>query len=115
MRKKLASLALLFGLLTAVFVGTSGIAQANPPLNYTCNNTGGVNVVTCSDVLSHVKLKITGNRVLTGNELHILSDSLNGTLVNFHDINLDVLNIYNSFNPQVAISKIQICILSLCH
>ncbi len=118
--KKFAPLAVLFGLLTALLLGGTASALAATPDSghgsFTCNNVAGVTVVQCSDVLDNVKVTINGNRVLTNNELNILSGDLNNTQLDVQDIDVTVINAYKSFNPpiNITVQDINVCIASVC-
>lgn len=126
MKQRFAPLALLFGLLTALMLGGTGtaLAHGDPHSGFNCNNVG-VNLVTCSTVIitTPVVVNITDNdtRVLTDNELSILEDSLNHVYINIlnittslGNIEVAVLNLYNSFNPAVTLSDLQLCFASIC-
>jgi len=128
MKKRFAPLALLFGLLTALMLGGTSMAQAHPAgaphPGFNCNNVG-VNLVTCSKVIATVPVVIpiadNDTRVLTDNELTGVENSLNNA--NIDVLNIDtslknvtvaVLNVYNSFNPTVTVTGIQICLAATC-
>lgn len=110
---RVASVALLLGLFGSALVGGASMAQATG--GYSCAN-GLANVVTCNNTVAGipVKLNITGNRALNGNEIGVLQNNLNKTTVNFAVIKDSVFNTYASFNPTVIIKKINICIASTC-
>jgi hypothetical protein len=106
---------MLFGLLTALLFGGATAAEATPNNagTFACAN-GALNIANCSDILDHVTVKITGNRVLTDNELNVLSDNLNNATLNITAIKNVVVDTYGSFNPKVDVSDINVCILSIC-
>jgi hypothetical protein len=126
MRKRLAPLAALFGLLTAMMLASTSMAQASPllPTFTGCTNGGvNVNVVTCNDILNNIKVTITDNRVLTDNELTILKDALNGNEIEIlnveaaiKDIEAVTVDVYDSFNPSidVDVDDIEVCIALIC-
>lgn len=116
--KKFAPLAALFGLLAALLFGSAS-AQAVTPNNagtFQCSNGINVGTVNCNDVLDNVTVVITGNRVLTGDELNILSGDLNNVKLNISDIQVLVVNVYKSFNPpiNITVKDVNVCIASLC-
>ncbi|MEU7854447.1 hypothetical protein [Nonomuraea sp. NPDC049141] len=110
---RVASVALMLGLFGSALVGGASMAQATG--GYSCSN-GLANVVTCNNTVAGipVKLNITGNRALDGNEIGILQNNLNKTTVNFAVIKDSVFNTYSTFSPTVIIKKINICIASTC-
>ncbi len=114
-RKRLASVALLAGVAGTTLLGGAPAAQASG--GYSCSN-GLVNVVTCNKTILGipVSIGITGNRVLSGNEVDILENSLNGLDLNVANIKDSVIGVYGSFNPPINISltDINVCIASVC-
>lgn len=126
MKKRFVPLALLFGLLTATMLGSTAMAQANPILPTFTGCTKGVvnvNVVTCNDILNNIKVIVTGNRVLTDNELTILKNALNNNEIDIlnveatlEDIEVLTVDVYDSFNPSIDIDvdDVNVCIASIC-
>lgn len=123
MRKKFAPLALLFGLFTAMMLASTSAAQATTPLPTlaSCINGGVVNVVTCSDVLHTVTVKITNNQVLSDNELTILKNALNNADIDIDVLNITavkqlVVNVYNNnIDPDVTVNDVNLCLLAVCY
>ncbi|MEV5408851.1 hypothetical protein AB0K60_08435 [Thermopolyspora sp. NPDC052614] len=114
-RKRLASLALLAGLAGgSLLVGTPAAQAAG---GYSCSN-GLANLVTCNKTILGipVSIGIVGNRVLSGNEISILENSLNGLDLNVANIKDSVLGVYGSFNPPInlLLKDVNVCIGSLC-
>ncbi|MGH4009438.1 MAG: hypothetical protein ACRDTH_15015 [Pseudonocardiaceae bacterium] len=126
MKQRFAPLALLFGLLTALMLGGTATAQAHgdPHSGFNCNNVGvGVVTVTCNTVIATVPVvvNIPVDRVLSDNELSLVEDSLNHVNINvlniitsLEDIKVAVLNVTDSFNPDVTVGDIQLCLASIC-
>lgn len=126
MRKRFAPLAMLFGLLTAMMLGSTAVAQANPILPTFTGCTNGVvnvNVVTCNDVLNNLTVTITGNKTLDNNELTILKNNLNGTQIDILNVDATItalknvaVNTYNSFNPPITITvgNVTVCVVAVC-
>jgi hypothetical protein len=110
---RVASVALMLGLFGSALVGGASMAHATG--GYSCSN-GLANVVTCNNVIAGVpvKINITGNRVLTGNEIGVLQNNLNGTAVNVAAIKNSVVKTYATFSPTVIIKDINVCIASVC-
>jgi hypothetical protein len=126
MRKRLAPLAMLFGLLTAMMLGGTAVAQAHPtapnphPAGFNCNNVG-VNLITCSKVITvlgvniPVDINISDNDVdvLSNNELISLEDSLNHLSIDaLNDLNVDTLNDIKALSV-VGSDHVQYCILTV--
>lgn len=115
MLKKFAPLALLFGLLSALLLGGASTAQATSTTgSFTCQKgVVNVNVVTCNNVLNNITVNITGNDVLSDNQINVLTDNLNNlNVLNVTAIKNVVINTYKSFN--INILNIQVCIASVC-
>lgn len=114
--KRLGSVALLAGLSGAVLLGGASAAQASGG-GYSCSN-GLVNVVTCNKTILGIPVSIgvEGNRVLSGTELDLLENSLNGLDLNVANIKDSVFGIYGSFNPpiNIGLQDINVCIASVC-
>ena len=133
MRKRFAPLAMLFGLLTALMLGSTAMAQATTPVTTfaSCANSGTVNlgnVITCigtvkvNNVVKDVEVKITNNKVLNGIELNILKTDLNLKFLNINILNdvdvskLLVVTVYNLiFDPDITVGNVNIlCTSSHC-
>lgn len=119
MRKRFAPLALLFGLLTAMLLAGTSMAQANPDPSFDCDNA--VNVVSCTLNGSPITVTITDNDVLSGNDFDTLENGLNVYIadilnnVNVQYIQGVVVNVYNNqFNPDITVGNVNVCI-ALCH
>ncbi|MGH3887661.1 MAG: hypothetical protein ACRDSZ_14025 [Pseudonocardiaceae bacterium] len=120
MIKRFTPLALLFGLLTALLLGSTSVAQANPLVDFQCNNVVGVGVVCENDVLigvlNDVKIVISDNHVLNGNQINILENSLNNVdvdinkLIYIGNLEADVLSIYDSFDIDLDVGDVNVCI-----
>jgi hypothetical protein len=113
--KKFAPLAVLFGLLTALLLGSTATAQATTPNGagtFKCSN--GINVLTvnCNNILDNVKIDIKGNRVLTTGEISILENNLNNAKIDVDVYKLVVIDTYKSFNPIIVLvlGDINVCI-----
>ncbi|MEW2260690.1 hypothetical protein [Streptomyces sp. NPDC047869] len=110
--KKLVPVAVFMGLVPALLGGASTASATGG--HYSCSN-GLANVVTCNNTnTGPVSLKITGNRTLTDNELSVLENNLNNTAVNVTALKNVTVNTYKSFNPNVTIKNINVCIASVC-
>lgn len=109
MTKKFAPIALLLGMLSALLLGSVGTAQA-AALDFKCNQVVGVNVVSCNEItVKDIKVEITGNRVLSGNEITAVQNVLNNNdILVFED---KLIALYKSFNPTINITKndINVC------
>jgi hypothetical protein len=100
--KKFAPLAMLLGILSALFFASAGTASANPPA-WSCINSSkiGVGVVQVCTVDVDVTKVITVESLvnLTSTNLSVLendlnnNDVLNGSKIDVID---DVLNVYNN-------------------
>lgn len=109
--KRFAPLALLFGLLTALMLGSASTALAHPspPGHSGANCTKGLvnaTVLSCNNILTGVLIPIviTGNEVLTDNEISIVEDNLNDNKYNITEL----VNVYNN-EIDVDVSKIELC------
>lgn len=127
MRKKLASLAMLFGMLTAVMLGSTSVAHAQIASTTTCTNSGVVNanVVYLCDVADVVTgdvitVVVKTEDVLSDNDIVILQNFLNGfsvqNILNDPDlVDADVLN--NILNGSVVdvdiLNDVNVCV-ALC-
>lgn len=117
MKQRLAPLALLFGLITALMLGSTSMALAhgNPHSGFNCNNVG-VNLVTCSKVIAFVPVVVN----ITDNDIDVLSDielvdlehSLNNVTINILSIS-ETLNNIKAVVP-VSLGDLQLCIGSVC-
>jgi len=108
-RKKFASLTLLFGMLVAVMLGSTSMAHAQTTntdsSTTTCTQTGlvNVNVVYVCSVVDNVvvgdvvTVVVTTDDVLSNNDIHVLENFLNGftvqqILTDPDLVDVDVLN-----------------------
>lgn len=97
-RARLASVALMAGVAGATLLGGASAAQAGAP-GYSCA-TGAGNTVSCSNNLLGipVTIGISGNRILTDNDLDIIENSLNDVDLNVLNIKDTVIGVYKSLN-----------------
>jgi hypothetical protein len=126
MRKRFAPLAMLFGLLTALMLGSTAVAQAHPtapnphPAGFNCNNVG-VNLITCSKVITVLGINIPVDVNISDNDVDVLSDIELLNLENvLNGLTINVLNVTTLNNIKVAVDDIVgddvvgLCIASVC-
>ncbi len=121
MLKRFAPLTLLFGMLTALLMGSASIAQATPLADFDCTNVVNVGVVCQSDVLNDLTVTISNNSVLNGNQIGILEESLNDVNINIlnpsvylSNIEVDVVEVYNNdFDIPITVSDVSACFLNV--
>lgn len=111
---KFAPVAMLFGLLTALLLGSTSMAQAGPA-TWGCG-TKPVNVLVCNTIFNGEPLTVTirSPRVLTANELIKLENALINIEVN--KIKITVVNVFRSFNPPIIITvdDVIVCYRGVC-
>lgn len=118
--KRFTPLALLFGMLTALLLGSASIAQAGP-LDFDCTNVVNVGVVCQSDILNDLTVTVEDNNILSGNQISILENSLDDVDVNILNPNIylgnlevDVVEVYdNEFNIPITVSDVNACFLNV--
>ena len=110
MRKKLASVTALFGLVATLFLGVAGTAQATNP-DYTCGNVAVVQICD-NDVDFPVDIKVTieDTEILTENELTVLEAVLKAVTdvdVTKNDIKVAVVEVYdNEFDIDILSNNV---------
>ena len=121
MRKKIAPLAVLFGLLGALMVGGASTASASDG-KYHCHQSQGssknlVNV-SCSlnNIANNVTINILNVKALNNNQISILENNLNNTNllnVNVEDVEAVVIKTFKSFNIEVSDNQVKVCNINI--
>jgi hypothetical protein len=97
-RTRLASVAMLAGVAGATLLGGASAAHAAAP-GHACAGGAG-NTASCSANLIGIPVTIgvTGNRILNGNDIDVIEDSLNDVDLNVLSAKGTLIGVYKSLN-----------------